>query len=59
MVPNCFRETGADPVMLVPLTYLGGLIALFPKFELSRNSYLRTSIQIKPSDLARFFLLES
>ena len=54
MVPKSLRETGADPVMLVPLTYLGGLIALFPKFELSCYSYLRTTIQIKRSDLARF-----
>ena len=54
MVPKSLRETGADPVMLVPLTYLGGLIAFFPKFELSCNSYLLTTIQIKRSDLARF-----
>ena len=29
------------------------------KFELSRNSYLRRTIQIKPSDLARFIFLRA
>lgn len=54
-----FWRNGSRSHYISAVICLGGLIALFSKFELSRNSYLRTTIQIKPSDLARCIFLRA